>query len=141
AAANPGAFMALTQKAAAEASSSASPLVIVARQRPEKREMIFVDPSTGRDKAVSVTWLSSLQIEPMLTRPRPAAYLLSGATPATIEVLARAGIATRVLTKAATIEAVRYRVDAIALGAKEAGRGDAAGPAAILTGTYSLRQE
>lgn len=141
AAANPGAFMALTQKAAAEASSSTNPLVVVARQRPEKREMIFVDPSTGNDKPVSVTWLSSLQIEPVLTRPRPAAYLLSGATREAIEVLARAGIATRVLTKAATVEAVRYRVDAIALGAKEDGRGDDTGAGAIVKGTYSLSKE
>ena len=141
AAANPGAFVALTQKAAVEASSSTSPLVIVARQRPERREMVFVDPSTGADKLVSVTWLSSLQIEPVLTRPRPAAYLLSGATPETIEILTRAGIATRVLTKAATIEAVRYRVDAIALGAKEDGRGDDTGAGAIVKGTYSLSKE
>jgi hypothetical protein len=133
--------MALTQKAAVEASSSTSPLVVVARQRPERREMIFVDPSTGRDKPVSVAWLSSLQIEPVLVRPRPAAYLLSGATHEAIDVLARAGIATRVVTKAATIEAVRYRVDAIAAGAKEDGRGDDTGAGAIVKGTYSLHQE
>jgi hypothetical protein len=135
AAANPGAFMALTQKAAAEA------LVIVARQHPEKREMTFVDPSTGADKPVSITWLSSLQIEPVLTRPRPAAYLLSGATSETIEVLNRAGIATRVATKAATIEAARYHVDALAVGAKEDGRGDDTGAGAIVKGTYSLSKE
>jgi predicted deacylase len=141
AAANPGAFMALTQKAAAEASSSTGPLVIVARQRPEKREMTFVDPLTGSDKPVSVAWLSSLQIDPTLTRPRPAGYLLSGAAREAIDVLARAGIATRVVTKTARIEAVRYRVDAIAAGAKEDGRGDDTGAGAIVKGTYSLENE
>jgi len=141
AAADPGSFMALTQKAATQASSSTSPLVIVAHQRPEKREMTFVDPSTGADKPVSLTWLSSLQIEPVLTRPRPAAYLLSGATPETIEILGRAGIVTRIATKAATIEAVRYRVDALAMGAKEDGRGDDVGAGTIVKGTYSLSKE
>jgi predicted deacylase len=141
AAANPGAFMALTQKAAAEASSSTGPLVIVARQRPERREMTFVDPLTGSDKPVSVAWLSSLQIDPTLTRSRPAGYLLSGAAREAIDVLARAGIATRVVTKTARIEAVRYRVDAIAAGAKEDGRGDDTGAGAIVKGTYSLENE
>ena len=116
AAANSGTLMALTQKAAAEASSSTSPLVIVAHQRPEKREMTFIDFSTGTDKPVSVTWLSSLQIEPVLTRSRPAGYLLSGATPETIEILRAQGSRCAALTKAATIEAIRYRVDAIAAG-------------------------
>jgi hypothetical protein len=141
AAANSGTLMALAQKAAAEASSSTSPLVIVAHQRPEMREMTFIDPSTGIDKLVSVTWLSSLQIDPVLTRSRPAAYLLSGATPETIEVLARAGIAMRVVTRAALIEAVRYRVDAIAAGVKEDGRGDDTGAGAIVKGSYSLSKE
>jgi hypothetical protein len=141
AAANPSAFMALTQKAAAEARSSTDSLVVVARQRPEKREMTFIDPSTGRDKPVSVAWLSSLHIEPVLTRPRPAAYLLSNATRETIDVLARAGIATHAVTKAATIESVRYRVDAIAAGAKEDGRGDDTGAGTIVKGTYSLVKE
>jgi hypothetical protein len=140
AAANPGAFMALTQKAAAEASSSTSPLVVVARQRPETREMIFVDPATGTDRPVTVAWLSSLHIEPVLTRPRPAGYLLSGAARKAIDVLARAGIATRLVTKPETIEAVQYRVDAIAAGAKEDGRGDDTGAGAILKGTYSLEK-
>lgn len=140
AAANSGTLMALTRKAAAEARSSAAPLVIVAHQRPEKREMTFVDPSTGADKPVSVAWLSSLQIEPVLTRARPAAYLLSGPSAETIEVLTRAGITMRVATRAATIEAVRYRVDAIATGAKEDGRGDDTGAGAIVKGVYSLNQ-
>jgi hypothetical protein len=139
--ANPGTLMALTQRAATEASSSTTPLVIVAHQRPEKREMTFIDPSTGTDRPVSVTWLSSLLIEPVLVRSRPAAYLLSGATSEAIDVLARAGIATRAVTKAATIEAVRYRVEAIAAGAKEDGRGDDTGAGAIVKGTYSLVKE
>jgi hypothetical protein len=103
--------------------------------------MIFVDPSTGADKPVSVAWLSSLHIEPVLTRARPAGYLLSGTTPETIEVLTRAGITMRTVTRAATIEAIRYRVDAIATGAKEDGRGDDTGAGAIVKGVYSLSQE
>jgi hypothetical protein len=141
AAASPGALMALTQKAATEATSSTEPLVIVAHQRPEQREMTFVDPLTGADKPVLVTWLSSLQIEPFLTRPRPAAYLLSGATRETIDVLARAGIVTRTVTKAAMVEAVRYRVEVIATGAKEDGRGDDTGAGAIVKGTYAMIKE
>jgi hypothetical protein len=47
----------------------------------------------------------------------------------------------RVVTRAATIEAVRYRVDAIAVGAKEDGRGDDTGAGAIVKGAYSLSKE
>jgi hypothetical protein len=67
--------------------------------------------------------------------------LLSGAAREAIDVLARAGIATRVVTKPATIEAARYRVDAIAAGAKEDGRGDDTGAGAIVKGTYSPEKE
>ena len=103
--------------------------------------MTFVDPSSGADKQVSVTWLSSLQIEPVLTRPRPVGYLLHGIAVEAIDVLGRAGIATRVVTKAARIEAARYRVDAIAAGAKGDGRGDDTGSGAIVKGSYTLENE
>jgi hypothetical protein len=52
AAADPGAFMALTQKAAAEASSSTSPLVIVARQRAGKTRDDFCRSIDRTDKPV-----------------------------------------------------------------------------------------
>jgi hypothetical protein len=72
AARDPAAFMALSKQAAIEASTSGSPVVVVAHPHSERRDMAFVDPATGADKPVSVAWLSALKIDPILTRPRPA---------------------------------------------------------------------
>jgi hypothetical protein len=141
AAAEPAALLSFTRQATLEASASTTELVVVAHQHEESRRMIFVDPTNGADRPVTVRWLSSLQIEPALVRPRPAGYLLSAATPETIDVLARAGITTQAAARSAHVQGFRYRVDSIATGAKPDGRGDDTGAGAIIQGAYSLTED
>jgi hypothetical protein len=140
AAKDPGSFMALSQRASTEASTSTSPLVIVARQRPEQREMKFIDPKTGTDKPVTVTWLSALDIEATMTRPRPAGYIVNHDSAQAIDALNRAGLVTRVITQPRAVPGDHYRATDITTGAKKDGRGDDTGAGAIVKGTYVLEQ-
>ena len=102
--------------------------------------MAFVDPATGADKPVSVAWLSALQIDPILTRPRPAGYLVEREQTAAIEALQRAGLTTRTITAETTVAGNRYRATDLAIGAKEDGRGDDTGAGAIVKGSFALEQ-
>jgi hypothetical protein len=138
AAKDPGSLMALSQRAATEASTSITPLVIAARQHPELREMKFLDPKTGADKPVTVTWLSALDIEVTGTRQRSAGYLVSHDAAQAIETLNRAGLVVHVITQPGTIGGDHYRATEITTGAKEDGRGDDTGAGAIVKGTYVL---
>jgi hypothetical protein len=140
AAKDPGALMALSRQAATEAATATSPLVIAARQRPEQREMQFIDPKTGADKPVTVTWLSALDIEATATRPRPAGYIVRHDLVQAIETLNRAGLVTRAVTQPATVPGDYYRAAEISTGAKEDGRGDDTGAGAIVKGSYALEQ-
>jgi hypothetical protein len=140
AARDPATFMALSKQAATEAGTSTSPVVVVAHPHAERRDMAFVDPATGADRPVSVAWLSALQIDPILTRPRPAGYLVEREQTAAIEALQRAGLTTRVVTAESTVTGSRYRATELATGAKKDGRGDDTGAGAIVKGTFVLEQ-
>jgi hypothetical protein len=140
AAEDPGTFMQLSKQAAIEASASEQPVVIVAHQHPEQREMIFVDPRTGADKPVTVTWLSALRIDPVLSRPRPAGYLVSHDDVRAIDAIKRAGLTFQLVAEAAMLPGDHFRVTDVASGAKEDGRGDDKGAGAIMKGTYALEK-
>jgi hypothetical protein len=140
AAKDPGAFMQSSKDAAIEASTSDQPVVIVAHEHPEQREMIFVDPATGADKPVTVTWLSALKIDPVLVRPRPAGYLVDHDNVRAIDAIKRAGLIFQLVSKATVLPGDHFRATDIASGAKEDGRGDDKGAGAIIKGTYALEK-
>lgn len=140
AAQRPSEILAATRKAEAEvvAIKPGTPFAVAARQRPEQRTLTFIDPATGQDRSVQVKWLSSLDIETTLTRPRPAGYLLPAKAGDAIAALQRLGLKTQVVAKAAAVPGERYRVVKVELGAKEDGRGDDAGAGQIVKGSYAL---
>lgn len=142
AARRPADILAATRKAEAEvvAIKPGTPFIVTARQRPEQRTLTFIDPATGRDRPVEVKWLSSLDIETTLTRPRPAGYLLPAKAGDAIAALRRLGLRTEVVAKPASVSGERYRVVKVELGAKEDGRGDDAGAGPIVKGSYALEQ-
>jgi hypothetical protein len=140
AAKDPGTLMELSKQAAIEASTSDQPLVIVAHEHPEQREMIFVDPRTSADKPVTVSWLSALTIDPVLIRPRPAGYLVSHDDTKATDAIERSGLTFQRVSQAAVIPGDHFRVTDVALGAKADGRGDDKGAGAIIKGTYALEK-
>jgi hypothetical protein len=102
--------------------------------------MIFVDPATGADKPVTVTWLSALKIDPVLVRPRPAGYLVDHDNVRAIDAIKRAGLIFQLVSKATVLPGDHFRATDIASGAKEDGRGDDKGAGAIIKGTYALEK-
>ena len=78
AAQRPDDILTATRKAESEVTAikPGTPFIVTARQKPEQRTLTFIDPATGQDRPVEVKWLSSLDIEPVLMRPRPAGYVL-----------------------------------------------------------------
>lgn len=138
AAQRPGDILAATRKAEAEVTAikPGTPFVVTARQRPEQRLLTFIDPATGQDRQVEVTWLSSLDIEATMMRPRPAGYVLPAKAGAAIEALQRLGLTIETVASAARVPGERYRVVKVELGAKEDGRGDDTGAGQIVKGSY-----
>ena len=140
-ASDPAGFLELRKKAEAESASAQTPLVVSARQEAQTRGLTFIDPVTGADRPVSVNWLSSLQIEPVLTRARPSGYLIKADQTAAIAALARAGVTTRVVSGGKAVEGQRYRAVRLTSGAKADVRGDDTGAGEIINGTYALENE
>ena len=138
AARDPEALLAVSARAAEEMRRSTAPVVVAARPATQTRDMLFVDPATGADLPVSVTWLSALDIEPLLTRPRAAGYAIPSTQTAVIAALRRTGIELRTVETPTTRTGARYRVLAITEGAKEDGRGNDTGAGAIVKGTYGI---
>jgi hypothetical protein len=140
-AADTAGFLALSRTAANEAASARDPLVVAARQQAQTRQLTFVDPASGADKPVSVNWLSSLEIEPVLARGRPAGYLVSAGETAAIDTLRRAGVQVRVLGAGAALAGQRYRASGLGDAAKADGRGADAGAGQIVKGVYTLEDQ
>ncbi|WP_204349788.1 hypothetical protein, partial [Klebsiella pneumoniae] len=76
-------------------------------------------------------WRSSLAIAPVLTRPRPAAYILAPTEQAAADRLGRLGVAVTTLPRAFTIPTERYRVVKLDEAAKADVRGDDEGAGRI----------
>lgn len=140
AARDPGALLAVSARAGEEMRRSTAPIVVAARPAAQARDMLFVDPTTGADRPVTVSWLSALDIEPLLARPRAAGYAIPAAQTAAIATLQRAGIELRTVETPTSRAGALYRVQAIAEGAKEDGRGSDTGAGAIVKGTYGLER-
>ena len=140
-ASDPQGFLALSRQAEAESAAAQGPLVVSARQEAQTRALTFIDPVTGADRPVSVNWLSSLQIEPVMTRTRPAGYLLSASQTAAIAALARAGVTTRIIAGGKAVPGQRYRAAKLTSAAKADVRGDDTGAGEIVNGTYVLEDE
>ncbi len=140
-ASDPQGFLALSRRAEAESAAAQGPLVVSARQEAQTRALTFIDPVTGADRPVSVNWLSSLQIEPVMTRTRPAGYLLSASQTAAIAALARAGVTTRIIAGGKAVPGQRYRAAKLTSAAKADVRGDDTGAGEIVNGTYVLEDE
>ena len=138
---DPQGFLALSRRAQAESAAGQGPLVVSARQEAQTRGLTFIDPVTGADRPVSVNWLSSLAIQPVLTRPRPAGYLVSANQTAAIAALARAGVTTRIMAGGKAVAGQRYRVVKLTSAAKADVRGDDTGAGEIVNGTYALEDE
>ena len=58
------------------ASACLGQVVVLAAQTPLTREVLMLDPVSGADVPVAVQWQSSLELRPLVQRPRPCGYWL-----------------------------------------------------------------
>lgn len=91
----------------------------------EHRALSFRDPVSGAARQIGVAWASALKIAPLLTRPRPAGYLLDKSETLAVSRLIQLGVTVTRVTQAATVPGQAYRVASLA----EATREDVTGSA------------
>ena len=125
AAARADALVALRREADAQIAASAchGNVVVLAAQTAEQRELLMLDPVTGADKAVSVQWFSSLQLRPLITRPRPCGYWLAAGADDAVMRLQALGVQVQRLRAATQLQAEAWRETSRVEGARPDVRG------------------
>jgi hypothetical protein len=125
AAAHAGELQALRATLGARLSAAAcrGPMTVLAAQTRQQRELTMIDPETGADKAVAVSWNSSLKLRPVIERPRPCGYWLAADAGEAAERLRELGIVVRRLAEPAELDAEGWRETARAEGARSDVRG------------------
>lgn len=115
------ALRALQRQVDAEVAASAchGEMVVLAAQTPTRRDILMLDPATGADKPISVLWNSSLELQPLVRRPRPCGYWLAAEADAAVQRLRALGVQVQRLGTATELEAETWR---------ETARINAAGP-------------
>ena len=67
-------------------------VVVEAAATPTQRDLEFLDPETGADRAIRVDWNSSLTLRPLKTRARPCGYWLAAQSTAAVDRLKLLGL-------------------------------------------------
>ncbi len=107
-------------------------LVVLAAQTPTRRDMLMLDPVTGADKSVPVHWNSSLELRPLIQRPRPCGYWLAAAADEAVQRLQALGVTVQRLAEATELQAETWRE----ISRFEAARPDVRG---VIDDGYSVR--
>ena len=105
------------------ASACRGDVVVLAAQTPMQREMLMLDPVTGADKPVQVQWNSSLQLRPVLTRPRPCGYWLAASADDAVQRLQALGLRMQRLAAPTELQAELWRETSRVEGARPDVRG------------------
>ena len=84
-------------------------VVVEAAATPTQRELDFLDPETGADRAIRVDWNSSLTLRPTKTRARPCGYWLSANATAAVERLKMLGLQVMRVAESGSALADIYR--------------------------------
>lgn len=84
-------------------------VVVEAAATPTQRELDFLDPETGADRAIRVDWNSSLTLRPTKTRARPCGYWLSAGSNAAVERLKMLGLQVMRVAESGSALADIYR--------------------------------
>jgi len=117
-----------------------SRLTVLAVQTPERRTVMFIDPHSGTDVAIEVDWRSSLTIMPVLSRPRPAAYVLAPSEVEAARRLGELGVSVVRTAKAARLAVESYKLVALTETAKADVGGTDEGAGAILKGAFAVER-
>jgi len=105
------ALQALQRQVDAQVAGSAcqGEIVVLAAQTPTRRDILMLDPATGADKRISVHWNSSLELQPLVTRPRPCGYWLATEADAAVQRLQALGVQVQRLGAATELQVETWR--------------------------------
>jgi hypothetical protein len=84
---------------------------VVVEAAPTASEYVLhlLDPATGADKAIGVAWDSSLQLQPLKTRPRPCGYWLAAGEREAALRLRGLGLAVQRIEATGVVRGETYR--------------------------------
>lgn len=88
----------------------AAPFVVTSRQKPTERTLAMLDPVTGADHPLTVSFDDSLDAEPILVRPRPYAYIVPPAYRDLARRIALNGVIVERLARPTPLDVEAYRV-------------------------------
>lgn len=83
-------------------------LVVDAAQTPQQRSITALDPASGADKTLNVSWQSSLELRPVRERPRPCGYLIAAAERDAVERLQLLGVTVLKVAEPGALQVQRY---------------------------------
>ncbi|MFN3438833.1 MAG: M14 family metallocarboxypeptidase [Acidovorax sp.] len=107
-------------------------VVIEAAATPTQRDLDFLDPETGADKAIRVDWNSSLTLRPTKTRARPCGYWLAASSTTAVERLKLLGLQVLRIAESGSVLADTYRETARESGDRQDVIGTIAGGSGIV---------
>ncbi|MDQ6680676.1 MAG: peptidase M14, partial [Pseudomonadota bacterium] len=84
-------------------------LVVEAAPTPSEYRLLMLDPATGADKPVVVTWDSALQLTPVKVRPRPCGYWLAEQEADAVRHLRALGVRVARLEEGGEVRGEAYR--------------------------------
>ena len=103
-----------------------SEAVLEAAPTPSEYVVVMLDPVTGADKPVAVTWDSSLELRPLKRRARPCGYWLAADQTDAVLRLRGLGVTVRQVAEAGVMRSETYREVSRETGLREDVRGSIA---------------
>lgn len=107
-------------------------VTIEATATPEQRDLTFLDPVTGEDRAVRVDWNSSLKLRALQSRARPCGYWLNANTTSAVERLKLMGVQVMRVAEAGSLLAETYQETSREVAERRDVRGTIAGGSDIV---------
>jgi hypothetical protein len=110
-------------------------VVLEAAPTPSEYSLVMIDPVTGADRALAVSWESALQLQPLKKRARPCGYWLAADEVDAVLRLRGLGLAVQRLDENGVVRGELYTETSRALVERQDVRGSIAdgGPAVAVT--------
>ncbi|MEP6873276.1 MAG: M14 family metallocarboxypeptidase [Burkholderiales bacterium] len=113
-------------------------VIVEAAATTSEYTLAMLDPQTGADKSVNVTWDSALALVPVLKRARPCGYWLGADQTDAVLRLRGLGVQVKRIDEAGELRGEAYTETARELGTRGDVRGSIADGGAVLRGKVAL---
>jgi len=107
-------------------------MIVEAAATPSEYTLLMLDPQTGADKPVNVSWDSALELTPLTRRARPCGYWLGADQLDAVLRLRALGVQVQRVDEPGALRGETYAVTARELGARSDVRGSIADAAGVL---------